>query len=401
MGRRLLISWILAVAMIATACGSSSGGDPGRVPATLPDTLVPGQPSEETPTTATTTTATTTTATTTTAAAGDSSAAVDAPEDAAATAQSTCERFEGSRFGDRQAALTAGRDQVGFALDDAMITLCPDAYEEFETLEDLAFNSANVNQNVTLAASCDTNVSVELVNHNEFTIDAGVLVQIGSAEVGAVGGSTVLALGIGPGETRQLEIDPREVGTDLGANSCGAQLTAWQAETGPTATIFGIDDPIEDPAGRQLPQTRTNDPATLLTELIDYELSLFGDPDGAAIEEFEDVRSPNFLRLIAEFDARKETGERVEFQGGEISGVEVIERPRDDLMLLGWTSAPATITFFDADGSEVRSSTFGSRVRRGIFLRSPVDGRWRWVHSAFTVIEEGGEAQPGDDSVTA
>ena len=318
-------------------------------------------------------------------------------------AEQACRDLAENRYADRVAALTQARSEAGFDVDTVISTQCPDAYDRFETHDELAFNAASVNENTSVSAQCGApDVTVTVFNNNLFSIDAGVLVQVGSAERGATGGTVVLALEIAAGDAREMTVDPAQVGTDAGADACAASVTAWEAATGPTATIFGSEQPIEDPGGRDLPQTRGDDPASIVAELIDFEVALFASPSGALIEEFEDVRSPNFLRLIAEFDERAEIGTTVAFTGSEISEVEIIDRPRDDLMLVGWTSAPGSITFLDAAGTPTGSAEFGTRIRRGIFLRSPEDGRWRWVHSAITVLQDDGRPlEDDDDTITA
>ncbi len=312
----------------------------------------------------------------------------------------TCQALARDRFANRAQAVAAASAQVGAGLRQALATNCPDVFTEFVTLERLATQAATVNE--AMAVECRSGGrEVAVTNGNDFTVDAGLMVQVGSAESGLSGGTVRVTMGLVPGESRVLDVDPTEVGTDTGAPGCLASVTAWSAGTGPTASLFDAGDPILDPGGRSLPQTRTNDPAAVLAELVRFEVSLFDDPDGAYVEEFEDVRSPNFLRLITDFDERAATGERVVFGGGDALDVQLLDRPRDDLMLLGWTSTPSTLTIYDADGTEVGTTSHGTRVRRGIFLRSPVDGRWRWVHSAFTVIEETDSPFDDDDAITA
>ena len=390
MRRRLTLSTV-ALALVASACVER--------PATEADSA-PTAASQTSPTTS--------------AGSGDPESgetgedAIEEPADAALdaatvdAATAACDVFRRGRYADRVAALTEARSTAGFVVDDAIVEECPNAHAEFETLEGLAFNSASVNQNTIVGATCGLDeVTVAITNNNVFTIDTGVLVQIGSAEIGATGGTVLLTLGIASGETREFKVDPVEVGSRAGATTCGARVTAWEASTGATATIFSIEDVIEDPDGRELPQTRTDDPVRVVTELIAFETGLFGDPEPSLVEEFEDVRSPNFLRLIGEFGDRIDTGATVEFSGSEITDVRIIDRPRDDLMLIGWASEPGVVTFFDGTGSEIGSNSFGVRERRGIFLRSPEDGRWRWVHSAFTILEDGGAPLQEDDIITA
>jgi hypothetical protein len=206
------ITGAIALSLILVVAACDTGDD--AAPETLPD-ITGEETSPNSSTGATTTTGET---------------PQELPEDLTAAAEQTCETMDGARYADQAAAIAAAAGQTSGDIRAAVASVCPGTLESFETLEGYALRSATVNDNVTVTAICEADVTVRVRNGNPFTIDAGVLVQVGTSTA-VTGGSVAVTLDITSGETRELIIDGGEVGTAEGADQCGARATAWEAET--------------------------------------------------------------------------------------------------------------------------------------------------------------------------
>lgn len=283
-----------------------------------------------------------------------------------------CGRLPGLPFAERRQLLSA--QPAGPA---AATSECPEELMAVERLEEVAARSALLDDDGWFDAALtewdctDRGLTAVVRNPFDFPIRLIVVTQLVSATTGdIVGTGWTVTPPVEPGASERVTVDYVPSPVQLPELSCNLSAQAFLALDGDAAAELtdtwdaglGLADPPPDTTGDDWEQ--------LLPLILEAEQEVEASGDWPLAATYEDVRSKNYRALV---DGTVDSS-AVDFAVLDVCTVQQID---DRLVAVTWH----------------QEGPGGRGVVLGVFHRSAIDDRWRWVHTGIFLSGIGADCQ--------
>jgi len=284
-------------------------------------------------------------------------------EDEPLASEELCARLPGVPFAERRLLLSQHPDGPEAATED-----CPQELAAIEQLEAIATQSAELDDDSWFDQALaewdctDRRLTASVRNIFDFPIRLIVVTQlIADPSQQIVGTGWTVTEPVDPDSVAAVAIDYRPGPVLTPELTCNLSAQAFIALEG-----AGVDSDVTDTWDAELgfadppPDTSGDDWARLLPLILSAEQQVEASGDWARAAAYEDVRSKNYKALV---DGAVGSV-AVDFEVVDVCGV---ERVADELRAVTW----------------IQEGPGGQGVVLGVFHRSAVDDRWRWVHTGI------------------